>query len=165
MARLQNVGGLEVAQDLRFQRRMWKVQRVAWAAVIAAIGAAALGVFGGSGPLERAHRQIAGGTGELSFDRFARLGAPTSLEIELQRGEGMRNVAIARSWLDDYRLDGVLPQPDSVTALPDRYVFTFDVNTSGKVRLALTPRQVGRHHAVVWGPAGAAARFTQVVYP
>lgn len=165
MGRLQNVSGLHVAQDLRFQERIWIVQRVTWVVVAMLLALAVLGVFGGSGPLERATLQLSDGAGRLSFDRFARLGAPTSVEIDLHAGEGARNVAIARSWLDDYRVDGVLPQPKSVTALPDRYVFTFDVKASGKARLARTPRQAGRHRAVIWGPAGATARFTQVVYP
>jgi hypothetical protein len=165
MARLQEVRGLDVAQDVRFQERMWSVQRVTWVAVVILLAAAVLGVFGGSGPLERASLQFRDGAGQLSFDRFARLGAPTSVEIELHAGEGARNVAIARSWLDDYRVDGVLPQPKSVTALSDRYVFSFDVAASGEARLALTPRQAGRHRAVVWAPADTTVRFTQVVYP
>ncbi len=164
MAELQKVSGLQVNQDPPFQERMWKVQTVIWIVVVVALGAAALGVFGGSGPLERSTRQFADGA-IVSFDRFARLGAPTSLEIELRRGEGARNVAIARSWLDDHRVDAILPQPESVTALPDRYVFTFAVKASGGTRLELTPRQVGRQRAVVWGPDGTATQFTQVVYP
>lgn len=159
-----DVSGLEVTQDLAFQKRAWQVERAAWVVIGVTLAVAALGLFGGSGPL-MATTLSGGGSIEIDYDRFARFGAPTFLEFELGAGDSTRNVAVSRSWLADYAIDGVLPQPESTTALPDRYVFTFDAGSTGKARLLLTPREAGRQRATIWSDEGDRIEFTQIVYP
>lgn len=165
MPELQNVSGLDIGQDLGFERRSWALQRVVWALIALGLCAAAAGLLGGAGPATGATAATADGGVEVRYDRVARLGASTSLAIELRGGEGTRNVALSRAWLEDYRLGGVVPEPDSVSALPDRYVFTFDAGDGGTARLSLTPQSIGRHRAVLWGPDGERVLFTQTVLP
>lgn len=165
MPELTNLNGLDISHDLDYQRRMWKIERVAWVAITIGLIAAAAGVFGGSGPFTADSRSSAGGAFTVSFDRFARFGSPSSLEIDIRDGTDNRNIAISRAWLDDYDVNAIVPEPASVTALSDSYVYTFDVGDSGVARLSLEPHQVGRHHAVITGPGGKRVEFSQFVYP
>lgn len=52
MAEHARKGGLEVSQDLNFQRREWVVQRVGWVVMAVLLVAALLGLFG-PGPLSK----------------------------------------------------------------------------------------------------------------
>lgn len=164
MAGSDQSSGLQISEDLPYQRRVWRIQTVAWLVVAAFLAAAAAGVFGGSGPLMASTRS-AGGALEVDYDRFTRFGAPTFLEFELGEGGSTREVAVSRAWLGDYTIDSILPEPKSVSALPDRYVFTFETGASAEARLQVTPRAAGAHDAVVWGPGDSRVEFTQVVYP
>ena len=163
MGRIEDVSGLQVSQDLAFQRRAWRVEQAAWFLTVAALAGAVLGLLGGSGPVVDA--SATGTAITVRHDRFARIGAPTQLDVQLAGPPGMRDVALARAWLEDYRVDGYVPEPDSVTAEGDRYVYSFDVDRSGVVRFMLTPQAAGVHQGVVWGPAGQRVAFSQVVYP
>lgn len=165
MPELTNLNGLDISHDMGYQRRMWKVERVAWVVIVICLIAAGVGVFGGSGPLTAGSRSSDGGGLEVRFDRFVRFGAPSSLGIQIRGGSDNRNIAISRAWIDDYDVTAIVPQPESVTALADSYVYTFDVGDSGVARLSLEPRQVGRHHAVVTGPGDQRVEFSQLVYP
>ena len=84
MADVRQVGDLEIAQDLAFQRREWTIQRVAWAVMALVALAGLLGLFGGAGPLTRA----AAGNGALRLDyaRFERKHAPTELRLQVAAG-------------------------------------------------------------------------------
>ena len=165
MPALENTGGLDIDQDVAFERRRAQVGKLAWTLIALALVAAALGLFGGSGPLVATTREAPSGSVEAGFDRFARLGDSTVLDLQLSGGEGPRNVAISRDWLEHYRVGAILPEPESVTALPDRYVYTFDAGASGLARMTLTPREIGVHDAVVWGPDDERVAWSQLVYP
>jgi hypothetical protein len=163
VGRIEDVSGLQISQDLGFQRRAWRVERAAWALIVAALAAAVLGFLGGSGPAVDA--SVSAAAIMVRHDRFGRLGAPTQLDVQLAGPPGMRDVALARAWLERYRVDGYVPEPDSVTAERDRYVYSFEVDRSGVVRFMLTPQAAGVHRGVVWGPADQRVAFSQVVYP
>jgi hypothetical protein len=60
---------MEIETDLEFQRRVWRVPRVGWLIIGAAVVAALLGLFG-TGPLSRASTD--GGGLTVEYDRFAR---------------------------------------------------------------------------------------------
>lgn len=75
--------GLQIDEDLAFQRRSWRWQRAGWLGFVALIVAGLLGVFG-AGPLSRAESSGAGL--RIEYDRFARTQAPTSLVIHIDGG-------------------------------------------------------------------------------
>jgi hypothetical protein len=63
---------LQIDEDLAFQRREWKIQRVGWGAMALVIIAALLGVFG-TGPLSNATLEREGL--RLEYERFCRFAA------------------------------------------------------------------------------------------
>jgi hypothetical protein len=90
--------GLQIDDDLRFQRRTWRIQRIGWIAFALLVLAGLLGVFG-SGPLSRAEA-----TGEgvrIEYDRFARLQSSATLRITIDPA-AVRDGAIRLVLAGDY---------------------------------------------------------------
>ena len=68
-------GALSLNQNLIFQKRFWRAQRIGWGVLTVALLAALLGVFG-SGPLSHTTVSDASGRLTITYERFARLLAP-----------------------------------------------------------------------------------------
>jgi hypothetical protein len=167
------VGDLEIDQDLGYQRRSWRVQRIGWVAMFAVVAAALAGVLG-SGPLSRSTATAAAGL-DVEYQRFARYQDPVKLTLRLHPGvtgaERVR-VSINREFLDHSRIEGILPQPEAQEAGDDRVVFVFRMAAPGTpmtISYIMSPERVGPLDAVVrvgTGGAGSpAVRFRQWTYP
>ena len=154
---------LEVDQHLPFQMRFRRLQQAAAVLVALLLVAALLGVFG-TGPLAHATASSPGGL-KVEYDRFVRAEASTTFTVTLPRTRGQANVAISRAYLDKTNVAQVTPDPQSVTALPDRVVWTVDQRPGSQVEISLTPVQMGIRHVTVYGPDNQAVHFTQIVYP
>jgi hypothetical protein len=75
--------GLQITEDLDFQHRIWKLQRIGWAVMVLLILAAVLGLFG-RGILSRAVVTDAQGQLSVEYSRFARFQAPVELVVRIQ---------------------------------------------------------------------------------
>ncbi|HXW04799.1 MAG TPA: hypothetical protein VD833_06185 [Vicinamibacterales bacterium] len=99
---------LEIDQDLVFQRREWRVQRVGWWALCLFVVAALAGVFG-EGPISRTRAE---GTGlSAEYDRFIRTGRPTRLTASWSPAGGEASLRLDRAYFDRVRLEQVTPAP------------------------------------------------------
>ena len=120
---------IEVGQDLPFQDRMWLFQRVGWVAMVAIVAVAALGLFG-HGPIAAGSSATADGTVQLSFDRIARHGVPTSVTIRVDRSlaeDGKITIWVSREWLRGVELENVIPDPAEAHEAPGDVGFEFNV--------------------------------------
>lgn len=168
--------GLQIDQDLAFQRRTWIVERAGWAGMGLLVLAALAGLFGG-GPLSQATAGAPGGALWLEYDRFGRLLSPATLRVHIgAAGEGTARIWLDRAYLSDVKLEGVVPEPDSVEAASDGLVFVFRVAEPGppsSVTFDLQPERFGLltgHAALVSAGAGVGetdprVRFRQFIYP
>jgi hypothetical protein len=111
-------------EDVRFEHRWHRVQRVGRAILVLGVAAAVLGVFG-TGPLASATARAPGGAFSIDYDRFLRSTQSTDLQISAQSARRPATVAVAQSYLDTTGLTDVSPQPDSETARGDRVVLTW----------------------------------------
>ena len=139
--------------------RARNVFAVLWALILVA---ALLGLFG-TGPLSDA--RTADGPLQAEYERFTRFGTTTELSIEPGGGEGRTNIAISRAYLHDMVIDDIQPQPEGQTVLPDRIVYTFELQPPTEVKFFSTFREAGAQKATVWGPDGRRLSYTQFVYP
>lgn len=129
MSSVSRVGSLEVGEDLEFQRRMWAIQRVAWAVMGLLLLLALLGLFG-PGPLSSARVGDRGDPARLEYRRFERLASPTTLRVQVAPGaarEGTVQVALDRRYLEGVRVQRVTPEPDQVEAEGDRLLYGFKI--------------------------------------
>lgn len=120
--------GLELNQDLSFQRRSWRVQRVAWFIMAGIVAAALLGLFG-KGPLSSATVSTPDRTMQVRYERFGRLDSPLITNVRLARGtadaDGRVRLWISRAYLGRVAGDGISPIPESTQTAADRVVFVF----------------------------------------
>ncbi|HEY3189495.1 MAG TPA: hypothetical protein VGJ70_18555 [Solirubrobacteraceae bacterium] len=154
---------LEIDEALDFQQRFARIQRVLAAAGPLLLLAAVVGVFG-TGPLAHATATGSGGL-RVEYDRFVRAEASTSVVVTVPAGKGNTNVAVDNGYLDKTEVGSVAPEPSSVTALPDRVLYTVDLSPPAKVHFDVTPQQAGVRHVTIWAGGGRRVRFTQIVYP
>jgi hypothetical protein len=116
MAQTQRVGSLEIAQDLDFQRKEWRVQRIGWVVMALLILASLLGLTG-RGVLARATIGDTGSRLQLTYSRFDRLEAPTTLDLQIAgdavTGEQVE-LWVDRDYLQSLQIEQVVPEPEEV---------------------------------------------------
>jgi hypothetical protein len=162
---------LQIAEDMRFQRRTWAVERVAWALMVLLVLAAAAGLLA-TGPMGTAEVSDEAGLVHVRYERFARLGAPSTLRVEFAAAAtSSPTVALelGRSLAEAIQVERVQPEP-----LRERagggggLVLEFGIAEPGRpalVRIFAKREKIG----LVEGEVGLAGRppvrFTQFVYP
>lgn len=159
---------LEIGEDLKFQRRTWRVQRIGWTVMVLLIGAAVSGVFA-SGPLSEAETRDPDGTIGVEYERFVRRMAPTTLRIRfLAPVANADRVAIefGNSFIRDVEIETVRPEPEHMTAMPDGVRMAFRLaQGGGAVTLSIKPQAVGSLRGEVGIVGRRPARLSQFVYP
>lgn len=168
MGEPHRVGLIEVDQDLEHARSLWRVQRVGWVVMFLILLGAALGLFG-HGPLADGQARAEGLT--LSYDRFARHGAASSIEAEIEV-QALRGDTVAlwmtRNYLEGAELESVIPEPERVVTRGDLVVFTFmtgERSQPTRITFNLRPDAYGSEHARAGIEGGESVSFRQFIYP
>jgi len=156
----------EFRSEQQYHEREWIVQRLGWAAMAIFIAIALVGGFG-AGPLsERRVGDAAVAT--LHYERFARYSSRSHIELTIAsaaRSHGTVSFELNESYLRDFELESIVPEPKSVEAHDDRVRFVFDASaTPATIALDLLPERIGGKHAV-FRVAGRELRFDQFIYP
>lgn len=159
---------LELAQDLAFQRRTWKIQRIGWAVMVLFILLALAG-FMGEGPKSKA---VAGELDEgirVEYERFSRQNAPQTLRIEvsgLAVQDGKVSLWIDEGYLTNMEIQTLLPEPESVEASPGRHTFEFSAQEgNASFTFLVSPQGIGWHKGVVGVEGVSQVPIRQFVYP
>jgi hypothetical protein len=166
----QDMGTLEIEQDLEHQRRSWTIQRLGWGVMALTILGALLGLFG-TGPLSSTTTRSPDGVLALHYERFWRvqasmivrlLLAPTSLR------EGEAHVWLSRAYLDSVSVEKVMPPPQRVEASPERLTYIFAIAPTSQpieVRFTVEPQRPGRVAGQLGLANGTALRLAHFIYP
>ena len=123
---------IDIEQDLPFQYRQWRMERLGQVLIACCIMAAILGLFGHS-PLSTAARQTVDGRLSIHFDRFARTESNSDLLVTFESPKGADG--IVRLWLDQEYLDAfkvtaVSPVPIRGEARDGARAFVFQTDGS-----------------------------------
>ena len=161
-------GGLQINQDMEFQRREWRAQRAGWFALCAFVLAALLGLFGG-GPLSHARAGAPGAPLWVEYERFVRRGAAERVSIHLAAPSERRQalqVRVSRGYFDGLRIERVRPEPESMTVGPDDVVLRFTGEAAGTTTIVLDVEAtaIGRQVATIAADGAPPAVLTQFVY-
>lgn len=160
---------LQVAADADFQRRDWRLQRVAWVVFAAILIVAVLGLFG-SGPVSWAEERSSSGELVVRYERFSRKLGETSLNASIRPDPRTATVALVVSpgYLDANEIRSVTPAPTAVVFTSDgvRYEFAVD-DRSGPVEVEfhVKPKDIGVQHFALSLPGAEPVAFWQLMYP
>lgn len=170
MDKAGKVGDLEIHQDLAFEARNWRLQRLGWMAMAVFILAGLLGLLG-RGPLASARAASAGGLLQVEDQRFARHGSPAELWITVAPkalGAGPVAVVVSRPFLQGLEMQAIEPPPASAVAGGDEVVYTFNVDRDTPARIlfrVIPDRYLWRHAEIRLRDARDRVHFRQFVFP
>lgn len=164
------VGDLEIDHDLRFQKREWAFERVAWVAMALLVLAGLLGLLG-RGPMSNQTAASPDGTVTVEYERFLNHRASTTITVRVSGdvtvGRTFR-LAINQDFLQGIQIIQITPTPDSTEAGEGRHLFVFNAADPGRatvVVIHLEPEGPTTLHGRISVPGGPPAAFAQVVYP
>lgn len=167
---LHRVRDLEINQDLTFEQRSWRVQRVGWTVFSLILLAALLGLLGGPGPLSS---RTAGEDSpfQVTYEGFARHNGPTKLTFQLQpgavAGDEVR-VWLSSQYLESIQIERIEPEPNEIALSDDRVTYVFplsDAGAGGRIVLHILPQTLGRREVRLGIEGGPEHSFTQFVFP
>jgi hypothetical protein len=159
---------LEIKQDLEFQEREWRVERVAWVLGAVLLVLAALGLFGRGGPLSNVVVQYAAGASQLKYERFVRKLAPTLVELRLTETGADPVVWVDRGFVERVEITNVAPQPDHTATNGDQLLLTFAASAPGQpitVQIYFEPQVAGPLSGRAGLVDGESFQFNVFVYP
>lgn len=134
--------GVQVDQDMRFQRREWAVQRIGWVAGVLVLAASLAGALG-HGPLSHAEAEGLDGALHVKYERIVRSNRPVDLTFSLAAGTGNETVLwLSREMMERMSVEAVRPEPVRWWATPARtgLVFAHAPDTAPGDRLAVALR-------------------------
>lgn len=157
---------MPISENLEFQRKEWRVQRIGWACMTFLVGAAALGAAG-DGPLSSRTTEAPGGDLALDYQRFVRREAPTMLELHIAPGAGDSAIWINADYLDRVTIRSIAPAPSEARLGGDRHVFVFSQTSArgGTIAVQLEPNAVGSLVGEAGVVGSAPVGFRQLVFP
>lgn len=162
--------GLQVQEDMRFQRRNWVAERVAWALLALVLAAALLGLFS-RGPLSAAEASDPDGALRVTYERFLRHHAPSTIEVELTplatRGERVE-LRLAGPMLRAFQIETMRPEPLESRLADDGWVLAFPVQDRGRpslLRLEIRPDAIASQRGEISVEGRPPARLSAFVYP
>jgi hypothetical protein len=159
---------IDIEQDLPFQYRQWRLERVGQAVIACWIMAALFGLFGHS-PVSTVTGQAADGRLSIDYERFARIESNSDLLVTLEPGES--RAAVVRLWLDQeylnaFKVTAVSPVPVRGEAGDGGRAFVFQ--TDGHRFTAVLSGQfqaIGMVHGRVRVDGGEPLALTHFVWP
>jgi hypothetical protein len=160
----------EIDEDMKFQKREWKMQRIAWLVFGLFLLAAFLGVFG-SGPINHSTQVDPQGLLSVEYEPLVRRQSPTRLKLQLKAPAQKTDRAqfwIASDCLDALEISQVTPAPERMEAMGKRVVYSYPPSREKReliVGFHFQPLRIGRLPCRIGYPDGTEVEFIQFIYP
>ncbi len=155
-----------IQEDMRFQEKLWKLERAGWVALSLIVVITLLGVFG-AGPLSQTHAQSPDGDLDIRYQRFERNGAASQLQVKAKAGnDGQVWLAIDGALLERFTVESIHPQPLVAEAFGNGMRLQFQPDAQGwaTAYFSLRPDGVGPAKSVA-RLNGQSVTLSQFIYP
>jgi hypothetical protein len=155
----------DIGEDIRHQRKVWTVERVAWVLMSAAIIAALCG-FTGHG-LFSARTATSPESGlVIEYQRFERHHAQTHLSLMLTGTPAEETqLYFGAEFLRKAEVTRIEPEPERAELGADATMYVFNTNAAGRIIVHYRPIAMGRVQLVLSRDTAPPLRLTQYVYP
>jgi hypothetical protein len=139
-------GEVAVGEDLQFQRRWWRFERMVWIFFVVVIVLDLAGAFG-RGPLAHAEMHSADGSFSVRYERIERTGTPSMLSITLQKSafvDGVATIHVNDALVGALGAQRVIPQPVNTVIGDGGLTYTFPGREApAEIRIELQPSGPG----------------------
>jgi hypothetical protein len=155
---------LEIDEDLEFQRKEWKVQRIGIALLSLFVLGALLGLTGVGGLLSTGEAGDLDSPVHVEYERIVRRGARARLTVQLRNNAaGDVQFWIATPYFQDVTIEAIAPQPSLTSVERERHVYTIHAGSPEiTVILEVQHNTIGRVHGEVGLIGGPSVHFTQL---
>ena len=157
-----------VGEDLDFQERWWKFERIVWTAFVFILLLDVSGLLG-RGPLAHTRVSSADQILNLKYDRVQRTGTPSMLDVTFGPSaihDGTVKLFVSESLVKQLGSQRVNPQPADTVLGHGGLTYTFPASEPpATVQFELQPPGPGIHHFTVQVPGAQAVEAQVVVVP
>ncbi len=161
-------GAVAVGEDLEFQRKWWRFERVVWSLFALILLADVSGLLG-RGPLSKAQAQTADGSLRIKYEKVERANTPSIMTLlpgQAALHDGAVQIFISDSIVKELGAQRVVPQPERSTVGNGGVTYTFPATQLPvTVQIALQPSFVGSHEFQVKVPGQEAVSGKVLVLP
>ncbi len=135
-----------VGEDLQFQQRWWRFERLIWSLFFVIIILDLAGVFG-RGPLAKASQTSSDGSMQVHYDRIERTGTPAIMQVSFDPQaitDGKIHLFVSNSIVEGLGNQRVVPSPESTVVGRGGLTYTFPASIQPAViEFALQPSGPG----------------------
>lgn len=159
---------LQIDDDVAFQKVFWVVQRIGWTilSLIVIFSLFGLTGFGVLSQKEKQQQDV-----HLQYQTFERNLSPAAMQIsfpEKSTDSGSISLAISTSFLNNYEVQSIVPEPESVSLTKDSYQYEFPVKMPGDnatITFYLEPQTIGFQQGVIRVADTVQIPIEQFIYP
>lgn len=161
-------GKVAVGEDLEFQRRWWRFEKIVWTFFVLVLIADVSGILG-RGPLAKAERKASDGTLDVKYERVQREGTASIMTV-LPNASAVRDgkvqIFVSDSILKQFGAQRVIPQPLTSTVGDGGVTYTFLATSLPiTVQLELKPSFIGTHPFKIAVAGGQPVEAKSLVLP
>ena len=160
-------GKVAVGDNLDFQRKWWRFERVIWSFFLLVLVADVAGAFG-RGYLANAQAKATDGSVDVKYERIERASTPSAMTIRVdpaQIHDGAVRLFVSESVIKQLGADRIAPQPAVSQLTEGGVTYTFPASGQAVVEMALKPTVPGRYHFDVHAVGGDDVARDVVVVP
>jgi hypothetical protein len=160
-------GGVAIGEDLEFQRRWWKFERILWSFFVLVLIADLLGLFG-RGWLAKAERTDSR-TVKLDYERIERASTPSIMTFHFTPAaiqDGQIQLFVSEDVIKALGAQRISPEAKTSSMGNDGITYTFAATeTPATAEIELQPSFPGPHHFRVQVRGGQPIDANVVVVP
>lgn len=161
-------GEVAVGEDLEFQRKWWRFERIIWTLFLVILICDLLGVFG-RGWLSKARRSTPDHVLMLNYERIERASTPSIMTLHFAPAavrDGHIQVFVSEEIIRRLGAQRISPQPQISELTNGGITYTFPATSApATVEISLQPSFPGTHHIRVQVPGSSVIEGTVFVFP
>ena len=159
---------IAIGEDLAFQERWWKFERVVWLFFVLILVADVLGVFG-RGWFAKAKLNVSESGIAVDYERVARASTPSIMRIHVLPGAVQNDtfqLYVSETLVKELGTQRVVPQPERSVIGDGGITYTFPAsNADSEIQFALEPSFPGVHTFTLQVPGKQPVSARVVVVP
>ncbi|SDB25725.1 hypothetical protein [Pseudomonas sp. NFACC13-1] len=156
-----------VREDMAFQHKVWRFERVGWYVLVLLVVLALLGLFS-RGPLSSRELHSDDGSLGVEYQAFHRNGSSNVLVIRLKgQPNAVLAVELGGDWLEGFEVQALQPAPMRSAGAGQGMTLWVQADERGQasLHLSLLGDGFGTYHSRIATPGGASVSFNQFIFP